>query len=77
MTATRPSKVIRFENYGVDKRSPMHHSVQPTDYRTLRPKSNSNKSYPVYDLGKSAEFEEQLLAFEKSLATNTRKFLNH
>jgi hypothetical protein len=75
MNAIRPSKMIRFENYCADKRSPIHHSIKPINYRPLRPKSNSNKSYPVYDSGTGVEFDEHLLSLEKIARCQYSKIL--
>jgi hypothetical protein len=65
MTAIRPCKMIHFENYCLNKRSPTYHSVQPAGYHPLMPKANSSKPYSVYGLGAGAEFDDQLLTLEK------------
>ena len=65
MTAIRPCKMIRFENYCLNKRPPTYHSVQPAGYHPLMPKTNSSKPYSVYGLGAGTEFDDQLLTLEK------------
>ena len=65
MTVMSPCKVIRYENYCLNKRSPNYHGFQPASYRPLMPKTNSIKPYSVYGLGAGAEFDDQLLALEK------------
>jgi len=65
MTAMRPCKVIRYENYRLNQRLPDCRGIRPVNYHPLMPKANSSKPYPVCGLGAGAEFNDQLLALEK------------
>jgi hypothetical protein len=65
MTAIDPCKVIRYENYCLNKRSPNYHVFQPADYHPFKPKTNSSKPHSAYGMEAGAEFDDQLLALEK------------
>ena len=65
MTAITPCKIIRYENYCLNKRTPTHPSVQSAGSHSHMPETDSNKLYSIYGLGAGAEFDDQLLAFEK------------
>ena len=75
MAPISPGKMIRFENYCRNKRSPTCHSVQPAGYHPLMLKTNSGKPSSVYGLGAGAEFDDQLLALEKIAVYQFSKIL--
>ena len=65
MAAISPCKIIRYDNYCLNKRPPVYPSVQPAGCRSQMPKADSSKPFSVYGLGAGAEFDDQLLALEK------------
>ena len=75
MSAVTPSNIIRYENYCLHKRSPTYPSLQAADspYRTH--KTDSTKPCSVYGLGTGAEFDDRLLALEKSARYRYAKIL--
>jgi hypothetical protein len=76
MTAIRPSKVIRYENYCVGKRRQAHHNSKPADFcHPLLSETNSSQPYPANDLETESGFEDQLLKKEKIVRNQYSKIL--